>query len=582
MSDEEEKASPVEKGEYSCESREKIDTEEEDEIIDENYKYINEFLDNVNDGIINLSNASQEKLRLLKKKFNDIPIDNDDDDKKEKEIKKKSRTLQISENTGAIPKKKNNKVVVTVNTEDENEQTASSDNISLDVSIESEYSDSNKKSKTNNKSKKLDKQRREIKTLKALMGKFDNRKVPQLEKYDEQNGENLECYLQKFENYCKESYKGNRRYWIGILEEKLPKDMLEAFRSMREVNDTYEESKERLISWHKDMTELRKRKKREEFSNIKYNKGESYYIFSVRMQKAYKIAYPKHNIETSSFLREKYMKTAPKSLRRVLSSQMVSDKVNNRTITWSSIQKCARYVDIQEAEENRSKKENNKSDDTDEEKPREIVINVGKNSASKESNSKKNTSKIYYSNNENRDNGYQSRTPRYQQYKSQPQRTPITRPPEELKNRNKTCNYCKFPGHVYETCRKRLNSCFVCGGEGHYASGCNQQRRTPRASSVPRYQQQQQSQQHQPLQQSSQPAYQPAQQQPQDYRAQQQIYHNQGYQQQRAQQTYDHLYQQQQPQQYVNQPTSYLQQQQQQPEQMVSQQQPVNGQALVE
>ena len=34
------------------------------------------------------------------------------------------------------------------------------------------------------------------------------------------------------------------------------------------------------------------------------------------------------------------------------------------------------------------------------------------------------------------------------------------------------CHYCKRPGHLYATCRRRLNQCLRCGKGGHYIANC--------------------------------------------------------------------------------------------------------------
>ena len=41
-----------------------------------------------------------------------------------------------------------------------------------------------------------------------------------------------------------------------------------------------------------------------------------------------------------------------------------------------------------------------------------------------------------------------------------------------LSRGDKTCSYCKAPGHVIEQCRKRNRSCFSCGQVGHFIGQC--------------------------------------------------------------------------------------------------------------
>ena len=80
-----------------------------------------------------------------------------------------------------------------------------------------------------------------------MMRRFDNRKVPQQEKFNENSGQDLTDYLQRFEKYCEENFKGDNTHWIGELERQLTGNMLTAFKSTRDVDNTYETAKKNWL-----------------------------------------------------------------------------------------------------------------------------------------------------------------------------------------------------------------------------------------------------------------------------------------------------------------------------------------------
>ena len=84
---------------------------------------------------------------------------------------------------------------------------------------------------------------------------------------------------------------------------------------------------------------------------MKYKNGESWYLFSAILQLLFKVAFPKHKTEISKLLQDQFMKTTPRKLRSVISSQIVANKVRQKETTWSIMQTCTRYVDIQADEE---------------------------------------------------------------------------------------------------------------------------------------------------------------------------------------------------------------------------------------
>ena len=76
-------------------------------------------------------------------------------------------------------------------------------------------------------------------------------------------------------------------------------------------------------------------------------------------------------------------------------------------------------------------------------------------------------------------NQYNNPNRQYQQQQYQPQQYYpqqhgiFRRPPPQLLSRNMQCTYCGRLGHQENNCRKKLNTCFLCGSSEHHFYQCN-------------------------------------------------------------------------------------------------------------
>ena len=220
---------------------------------------------------------------------------------------------------------------------------------------------------------------RKNKSFFELMKNIDNRKVPMQERFDEQSGQDLKKYIDKFEDYCRCNYRGSRTLWIGELERSLSGKTLEAFRALRAVDDSYRSMKEKLLNWYDNSKEVRRKKNKKRFKNAGYSSGDSFYLFAVKLESLYKLAYPKHKVSHSQTLREKYLSAIPKSFRRELKSQLSTFRLQDRKVPWAMVKKCANLKDLEG--ENDSEQETVATKGSD----REIVINVGQANSYRES-----------------------------------------------------------------------------------------------------------------------------------------------------------------------------------------------------
>lgn len=141
-----------------------------------------------------------------------------------------------------------------------------------------------------------------------FLKRLDNRSIPKQEPFHDEAGQDLNRYLVRFEEYCTNTFKGNRYLWIVELERNLQGRVLEGFRSLRDYEDDYEDVKSKLLTWYTNNKELRRKKAKKRFQNARPKPKESMYLFSTRLEGLYKLAFPKHDITQSKTLLNQFKK----------------------------------------------------------------------------------------------------------------------------------------------------------------------------------------------------------------------------------------------------------------------------------
>lgn len=214
--------------------------------------------------------------------------------------------------------------------------------------------------------------------IEILVDKLDYRRAPHLENFDESGSGSLESYLDKFETYCQDEIRtrsgdDDKVAYIVELKKKLTGDALKGFNAIRDDDDSYNTLKYKLLVWYGDMKDMRKKKAKRQFEKAGYNLKEGLYVYSLRLEKLFKQAYPSSSIEKSSTLREQYLNTIPSNIKSKLKEHLFNNKLNGKSTTWSEIQRYARFRDVM-LEEQECEKSNSDSD-----KDTEVIeINTGR------------------------------------------------------------------------------------------------------------------------------------------------------------------------------------------------------------
>jgi hypothetical protein len=303
--------------------------------------------------------------------------------------------------------------------------------------------------------------------------------MPPMQKFDETSGQDLKKYLRRFEAYCRDNFRGDRDAWADVLQKHLQGRSHETFRSLRGIDDSYDEVRQKLIDWFDEMGEVRHERNKAVFKRARPEPNEAMHTFSNCLQRFYRIAYPSRRIDLSRSLREKYIQTIPREFQKILKSQILSQKIKEQPVTWKLIQKCARHFDLE--------KEREGSDGDD----RGFTVSVANVKKLKDASTQYfNMTVMQPSVDPSIRADARASVPIVTQGREhRPWYAALTHP----FTFGMKCFYCKRSGHISKECRLRNNLCFICGSNERFARQCPRNnnahdpeyRRAPRSSSQP-------------------------------------------------------------------------------------------------
>ena len=475
---------------------------QEEKTITENCDYVIGFIDQLSKANFDvMTGVSKQKIRQMKSTLEEFCVLHDEMTGNKNE--RKPQTVKYEIQTRRPEMKNKDEIPIKNKDYRESDATGYSSGDDSVVQTEDERSvrdseDSSRKSRP----RKRRENKSEERTLLDILGKFDTRKAADFPKFQEDKGQSLHDYLVSFEKYCKQNLRGESDTWVTELEKYLTGDCLKAFLGMNDLNESYESVKRSLLAWYDRRHELRKERVREQFNNITYEKGEGLFMYSTRIQKLFRRAYPKAKVETSTILIKKFIETLPKPERKKLSSIYQYDRLKKNPMGWSEIQDYCGLRDIE--------LEKDKPEESEEEK--EVIINIKKNipkekeqaqTTNVNSNVGYNQSQkqFYFSDGQGGQQKYPQQTQQTRYFRPQlpprpnffnqrqqhlqynqfpppyvpqiffppPNQNYFSAPPRQ---EARFCQGCKRMGHLQEHCWMKNRDCYNCGKLGHIRRIC--------------------------------------------------------------------------------------------------------------
>ena len=184
-----------------------------------------------------------------------------------------------------------------------------------------------------------------ISALSRLLQGIDLRRVPEIEPFENDGEETLSEYIKRFETYCHHNIKGEKSFWLGELKGKLPAETLKIMQTICSKKDSYEVVKAKLVDYDKGSAKNGKKAKKAEFKEMTYETGEEVYLYSMRLEKAFTMAY-KDDPLTSLKLINKFVQSAPKAFSRMVEPELLQNKAKKITTYWATIKDYAKVYDI--------------------------------------------------------------------------------------------------------------------------------------------------------------------------------------------------------------------------------------------
>ena len=297
-----------------------------------------------------------------------------------------------------------------------------------------------------------------------VLSRLDNRSVPRPEVYDLTSGRSFASFLQDFENFCSNSFRGDQAHWSSELGQFLSGEVKEAFGAIYFPGEPYGRLKSKLLNWVEHSMESLSKRNRKKFEKMKCTTGESLRLYAARLERAFVLAFPSKQPSTSSTLQRKFLETVPRNFRRQVTSTSTTLKLQNLKLDWNCILALASAHDAERAETGISV--------DSEAEVAEVWATTSASYAKEFEPRGRSVSPVvsHFSAGSfdfcGRSGDSQTDRPRSRSVQALERHQPSVFDA-------RSCYYCKRKGHVKSECWRRSGRCLVCGSVSHRVAQCD-------------------------------------------------------------------------------------------------------------
>ena len=282
-----------------------------------------------------------------------------------------------------------------------------------------------------------------IDDLVHALGRLDNKPSPPPEIFDTGSGQSFQNFLKDFEEFADRKFGGQRGKWGTELRQFLKGEPLAAFEALRIPGEDYDSLKDKLTDWLASSQDKLEHDAKRRFSEARREGDERVRLFAARLEKLFRLAYPRRSTDANKTLREKFVDTAPGRFReQLLTAQAITQATNGSELSWPQMVSMASQYDAKDFSRIRA---------ADDSARRCEEVNIAAVSGRQEH------------------PGFSRR------WQASNTRANHSAGPGH-KWEDLVCSYCDRTGHEREDCRRRRGLCFVCGSERHRVATCPERR----------------------------------------------------------------------------------------------------------
>ena len=374
----------------------------------------------------------------------------------QKVVASDKKCLVPTRNKGAIPKTRGRDVTCARKIKVEevvissSNPSSSSDEASDRSSVRS-YSSSSSSSSGRSKGKRKRERRSNYRRRKS-----DSRTVVAPPKFGMDGKTSLKDFLESYEPYFDNKYKGNQYDKTQVLGTFLTGELSKVFDARGGRKLKYRKMKEELLSYYRKLKVGNKTYWRKELESMNSNEGEPLDIFGMRLAEIAELAYPKDKKESAIRLRSQFFKRLPpKIVEKIITAEQIqkaTSRGKDKYLPFSVIAEMAKDIQASQPKPNTvmwtTKPDNNSETDYEHEvtsvpKPQRMMNKTY-------SKSKTRDDKAPFPRNNGNERKSSSGHPG---------------------SSDLMCFYCKRTGHVRKNCWREARLCLICG-QDHPLTEC--------------------------------------------------------------------------------------------------------------